>query len=329
MYHGWALTTPTSYPSPFGSDWHNQCITDHGYRGYADEILRMEQSIFKWKNQHVRVHDGHGKMQKFGTWYLTTDTSLVGASPDELASIIGEDMARTGEWDSAPLELVSRVLDVDAASSYTEIDEMFQTLDAGRSGRTEYQAFTDPCCGLHVHIGLPPPPSSSTASSNSSDQENGTFPLTVLQHLAYITIVYESILSLLHPPHRRPEHPKAQIDLRSNKEGFYAEPDYSAIDWEAVPDADSGKDRRESTSAQRMAQWSNNKYNKLANLKRKRAVHDDDDDEAYHSHSSTSSSTSSTISDTSTNDPNSAPNLRHRAHHVIFPATHPMTLAEL
>ncbi|KAI4279534.1 MAG: hypothetical protein L6R38_005009, partial [Xanthoria sp. 2 TBL-2021] len=351
-YYGWGLTAPTNYRSPFGSEWHNQCIIDHGYRGYADEILRMEQAIFNDRNQHVVVHDGDGKMQEFGKWYLTTDTSLVGASPEELASMVGEDRARTGEWDSGPVELVSRVLDVDAASSFSEVAEMFEILNAGHSGKTKYKAFADQWCGLHVHIGLPPSPQPSVAlskSSPNSNEENSTLPLPLLQHLAYITIIYEPILSLLHPPNRRPDHPNAQTDLLSNREGFYAEPDYSAIDWDAVPDPDSGyatdesddiyevtlkfptdprhrKDKSKGINTQKTMEWSNNS----SSGKRKRT---DDNESPGVEAWNTQSDNNDYNSDSDTDDPNSTPNLRRRAQTLIFPPpthkSHPMTLTKL
>ncbi|KAI4221152.1 MAG: hypothetical protein L6R36_007104 [Xanthoria steineri] len=341
-YHGWGLTAPTSYPSPFGSKWHTQCILDHGYRGYADEILRMEQAIFNDKNQHVVVHDGEGKMQQFGKWYLTTDTSLVGASPEELASIVGEDKAETGEWDSGPVELVSRVLDVDAADSFSEVAGMFELLNAGQTGKTKYKAFTDQWCGLHVHIGLPPSPQPSLALSNSSldgNEGSRTFALPLLQHLAYITIIYEPVLSLLHPPNRRPDHPNGQIDLLGNREGFYAEPDYSTIDWDAVPDPDSGyasdesgetilrfptdpqyrKDKGKGLNAQKMTEWN---YG-----------HDGQDNDEESFATSNAQSDSNDLSSDEENDPNSHSNLRRRAHTLIFPPpshrSHPMTLAKL
>ncbi|KAI4272810.1 MAG: hypothetical protein LQ337_005055 [Flavoplaca oasis] len=355
IYHGWGLTAPTSYPSPFGKDWYNQCIKDYGYRGYADEILRVEHDIFHNNNRDVVVHDRDEKMQKFDKWYLTTDTSLVGASPEELGSIIGEDRAKTGHWDSGPLELVSRVLDVDAATSFAEIAEMFKILDAGRSGKTRYKAFADQWCGLHVHIGLPP--SSSIASTNPSPNSNeeGTFPLPLLQHLAYITIIYEPILSLLHPLNRRPEHPDAKTDLLGNREGFYAEPDYSAIDWDAVDSGyasvesdDSGeltlefptdpryrKDKGKSwdlqtqTQTQRVEEISTaNKQSAQANHKRK---WDDDHCDVFEHPTKKRADDSSSTS--STSDPNSPTNLRHRAQTLIFPPethkSHPMTISKL
>ncbi|KAL8849161.1 MAG: hypothetical protein Q9221_005838 [Calogaya cf. arnoldii] len=348
-YYGWGLSAPTNYPSPFGGEWHNQCIADHGYRGYADEILRMEQKILNDRDQHVLVHDGHGKMQEFDKWYLTTDTSLVGASPEELAFIVGEDNAKSGEWDSGPVELVSRVSDVDAPSSFSEIAEMLTILNAGHTGEKQYKAFIDQWCGLHVHIGLLPSPQPSAASFRSSpdsNEENSTFPLPLLQHLAYITITYEPILSLLHPPNRRPDHPHAQTDLLGNREGFYAEPDYSAIDWDSVPEPDSGYDSDESgevtlkfptdpryrkdTCQSSNPQSTSEKYSHdgQKNHKRKGV---DDNDETYAT--STPQSESSDISSNEENDPNSNPNLRRRARTLIFPPpahkSHPMTLTKL
>ncbi|KAL9612165.1 MAG: hypothetical protein Q9204_008975 [Flavoplaca sp. TL-2023a] len=291
-------------------------------------------------------------MQKFGKWYLTTDTSLVGASAEELGSIIGEGRANTAEWDSGPVELVSRVLDVDAASSFTEIAEMFKILDAGHSGKTKYKAFADQWCGLHVHIGLPPSSSIAPSYSSPNSNEELTFPIPLLQHLAYLTIIYEPILSLLHPPNRRPEHSDAKTDLLGNREGFYAEPDYSAIDWDAVDSGyasvesdDSGestlkfptdpryrKGKAKSwemhTQTQRVEETSTaSKQSARANHKRKR------DDDHYDKFEPSIKRHSSSSSTSSTSDPNSPTNLRHRAQTLIFPSpmhkSHPMTLPKL
>ncbi|KAL8906457.1 MAG: hypothetical protein Q9171_006256, partial [Xanthocarpia ochracea] len=198
----------------------------------------MEQQIFLNHKKEVVVHDGCGKMQKFGKWYLTTDTSLVGARPKELAAIVKDDAAKTREWDSGPVELVSRVLDVDDEASFQEIGEMLEILTAGAKARRRYKAFTDQWCGLHVHIGLPTTSiRSSKIASEFKDHinsEDNTIPLPVLQHLAYITVVYEPIISLLHPPNRRPSHANAKTDLLGNRDEFFAEPDYSRIDWDLI-----------------------------------------------------------------------------------------------
>ncbi|KAI4111704.1 MAG: hypothetical protein LQ338_008351, partial [Usnochroma carphineum] len=157
-----------------------------------------------------------------------------------LGDIIGAGRAETEEWDSAPLELVSRPLSLDdEETSFAEIENILAMLKPGRddddadSNTGYYKTFTDAWCGLHVHIGLPP--------ENNNDKCDEFLSLGMLQHLAYILILYEPALSTLHPRSRRPD---AQVDLGSNRDMFYPEPDYGEVDWDAVSlprdDRDSG-----------------------------------------------------------------------------------------
>ncbi|KAL9581640.1 MAG: hypothetical protein Q9203_005815, partial [Teloschistes exilis] len=215
-YLGWALAAPSDYPSTRGRDWRNQCFRDHGCRGYADEILHMEAKILREKGLDVIVHDCEGSIADHDSWHLTTDTSLVSATPEELAGVIGVRKAESGEWDSGPVELVSRVLPIDDPSSYEEIGTFFAALNPAHypPHKRLFQAFgsENKWCGLHVHIGLPPS-SPSSSSDQQQQQQKKTFPLTLLQHLAYITIIYEPILSSLHPQRRRPGDRDTDMDL--------------------------------------------------------------------------------------------------------------------
>ncbi|KAL8714427.1 MAG: hypothetical protein Q9220_001760 [cf. Caloplaca sp. 1 TL-2023] len=224
QYHGWALASPSDYPSPFGPTWRTDCYNKHGYRGYADEILSLEAALLKEKNCDVAVHHGNGKIKDFNRWVLMNDTSLVSATREDLAEVLGHD---DGHWDSAPVELVSRILSVDDKDSFVEIDKFLNILK-GDGVAKGYQAFTDQWCGLHVHIGLP---------SSSPSQQSPIFSLALLQHLAYITLIYEPLLSTLHPPTRRPPHPNSSLDLASNRSAFYEEPDYSQVDWDDLSDS--------------------------------------------------------------------------------------------
>ncbi|KAL8725274.1 MAG: hypothetical protein Q9181_006474, partial [Wetmoreana brouardii] len=235
QYIGWALTSPSSYPSLFGTDWHNECLQKYGYRGYADEILRLEKKILEQSGCDAVVHDDKGKMRNFEKWHLTTDSSLVGATAKELASALGDrnDEEGLGEWDSSPVELVSRVLPLDEEeASFTEIAHFLSalkpssSLTATATNEDKFKTFTTPWCGLHVHIGLPP--------SNSPNNCNFSFPLPLLQHLAYITIIYEPVLSSLHPRTRRPGNRDTEMDLDSCRGPFYEEPGFAAVDWDAV-----------------------------------------------------------------------------------------------
>ncbi|KAI4199979.1 MAG: hypothetical protein LQ350_004241 [Teloschistes chrysophthalmus] len=250
-YLGWALAAPSDYPSTRGHDWRNQCFRAHGCRGYADEILNMEAKILREQGLDVIVHDCEGTIADYDSWHLTTDTSLVSATPEELADVIGVRKTGTGEWDSAPLELVSRVLRIDDPASYEEIGRFLAALNPMPQHpphESLFQAFgnENKWCGLHVHIGLPPPspsssssPSPSSSSSPSDQEQQQTFPLALLQHLAYITIIYEPILSRLHPARRRPGNRDTDMDLGCCRSAFYEEPecDFSDDDddgWSAV-----------------------------------------------------------------------------------------------
>ncbi|KAL9591908.1 MAG: hypothetical protein Q9179_007255, partial [Wetmoreana sp. 5 TL-2023] len=238
QYIGWALTSPSSYPSLFGTDWHNDCLRTHGYRGYADEILQLEKQILEQSGCDVVVHDGKGKMRDFKKWHLTTDTSLVGATREELASALGDQHVEgdVGEWDSSPVELVSRVLPLDdeeKEASFTEIAHFLdalkpscsRTATATATNEDKFKVLTTPWCGLHVHIGLPP---------SNSPSNNSFFPLPLLQHLAYITLIYEPVLSSLHPRTRRPGNRDTEMDLDSCRGAFYEEPDFAAVNWDEV-----------------------------------------------------------------------------------------------
>ncbi|KAI4280734.1 MAG: hypothetical protein L6R35_005829, partial [Caloplaca aegaea] len=220
-YNGWALTSPTAYPLPRGPRFHNECLDKNGCRGYGDEVLKIERDILIAASAtDAVVQESEHKTQRFERWHLTTDNSLVGASHEALTEIIGTNRIETREWDSAPLELVSPPFPLDEEASFEEIATVLAAVRG--TNLDHHQAFIDQWCGLHVHIGLPP---------SSTDE---TFPLPLLQHLAYITLVYEPAISSLFPPQRRPDRDDTGMDLGSNRDLFLPEPDYSNVDWDAV-----------------------------------------------------------------------------------------------
>ncbi|KAI4183188.1 MAG: hypothetical protein L6R41_005534 [Letrouitia leprolyta] len=270
VYNGWALTSPTTYPSPFGNDWHNECIQRYGVRGYADEGLRMEKAVLeRGSREKVNVHNGKGKMKDFSRWHLVTDTSLIGLTEEEIAATLndlgtaairGNDNVNfhdndidTQDWDSSPVELVTRVFRLDdndddddddddrvTEASFAEINTMVnclnpvlsypshryldqQHIDHLRQRQARHLSTVSPHCGLHVHIGTLLPDG---------------FPLPLLQHLAYILTIYEPVLSSLHPVWRRPGHEGAEVDLRGNRECFFEEPAYNYTDDSDFEDGD-------------------------------------------------------------------------------------------
>lgn len=163
-YHGWALTTPTTY-SKDGDDGKFQEHMDvnlqkYGYRAYGGEILHIAQKLLL---DGVQTHDSFNKYTDFSHWHLTHEQGLAGASKEDLMQRLeklwkakpAEDHKRpslTKDWNTHPLELVSRVLPYNSSS----IEEVHQHLAALQEGPSHF-AYATQHCGLHVHIGLPSP----------------------------------------------------------------------------------------------------------------------------------------------------------------------------
>lgn len=170
-YMGWGLTTPTAYPAErdnirFQEDM-DKHLKEYGYRGYGGEILYVAQTLLP---PGVQVHDsfnGENKYTDFTHWHLTHERGLAGVDkenlmqrPERLAELeapndptnVFKQPRLTKDWDTHPLELVSRVLSYDSAS----IAELQKHLTALRVGLLHF-AFATQHCGLHVHVGLPVP----------------------------------------------------------------------------------------------------------------------------------------------------------------------------
>ena len=168
---GWGLTRPTAY-SPERDNIKFQEHADkhlekHGYRGYGGEVLHIAQQILP---EGVEVHDsfnGEDRYSDFSHWHLTHERGLVGVDKEGLAqqmdlvartkpsgemNKILEQPTKTQDWDTHPLELVSRVLPYNS----TSMDEVHNHLTALQRGQKHF-AFATKHCGLHVHVGLPVP----------------------------------------------------------------------------------------------------------------------------------------------------------------------------
>jgi hypothetical protein len=103
---------------------------------------------------------------------------------------------RRDGFDISPLatELVSRVPpapDVDP-KGVVEVQKYVSALQGTDHNLQEgYHSYVDKQCGMHVHVG--PDPKSKLVS----------FHLPVLQHIAYIIVQYEGLISRLLPQQRR------------------------------------------------------------------------------------------------------------------------------
>ncbi len=136
-------------------------LSDHGYRAYGGEILHVAQTRLP---AGVNIYDSfhsENKYTDFSHWHLTHERGLVGVDKESLKQerdrlpkdkMPSEDTDIANDWDSHPLELVSRVLPYNTGS----LDEVHDHLTALRSGESHF-AFATKHCGLHVHVGLPVP----------------------------------------------------------------------------------------------------------------------------------------------------------------------------
>ena len=170
-YMGWGLTTPTAYSAQHDNNSFQEHFEIHlskyGYRAYGGEILHVAQALLP---KEVEIHDSFHSEKPytdFSRWHLTHDRSLVGVDKNDLMQRLNEffkakapsdfdnmlkQPSMTNDWDTHPLELVSRVLPYNSAS----ITELHQHLTALQEGPMHF-AFPTRHCGLHVHIGLPVP----------------------------------------------------------------------------------------------------------------------------------------------------------------------------
>ena len=243
LYNGWGLTGPTSYPSGEAESGYQEKFEEqlgkYGCRGYGNEPLYIAQKVLSEKvtsNRsalEVHVHDSFKrKPTDFGKWQLLNDVSLLGLPRNELAANL-RDMGKAGfvsgqadTWDSHGIELVSRVLPF-VEDSFKEISDYLDVLQGEWTSRVRHKAFLSELCGLHVHIGHP--------SSLEEGAQHTGFPLSTLQHLAYILVIYEGAISTLFPFSRRDEDGVSGMDLNTNRSKFFKDPDYSLPPEEESP----------------------------------------------------------------------------------------------
>ena len=231
QYIGWALTSPSAFPThrddaAQGHGWLESCRREFGYRPYGEEILQLAKGVL---GESVDVHaDSRNKRIDFSKWHLAVDTSLVGATEDELREKLG---GRVGggeveKWDSSGVELVSRPL-APTEESFKEISGFLELLK-GQAG-SPYGAFVSRYCGMHVHVALPPGP------NDSGNEPAGMFDLPTLQHLAYILVMYEAEINKMHPPSTRGTYSVAAMtDCKTNLDVFYADSEAAFMEREAT-----------------------------------------------------------------------------------------------
>jgi hypothetical protein len=130
----------------------------------------------------------------YDQWTLTYDWSIPGATNSELSQNVSHriDELNRREWDSWGIELVTRKFNyTQKKEAFEEISHYLSTLKGDQS--RNWAAFESVWAGTHVHVGL-----DIQAPKEISQPKIMRF----LQHLAYILISYEELLTQLHPIHR-------------------------------------------------------------------------------------------------------------------------------
>jgi Putative amidoligase enzyme len=187
------MTLKPSFPTPKGPA-----------RAYRDEPLLMMKEVLL-ENLPVALHNpaGHEKPTEFPSWIVTSDASLIALEPTALAAATNVEKEDTDSWDSYGVELVSPpYTSVEAAQK--DLTTIFSALRPSGDMPSDFAVATNNTCGLHVHVGLP---------------DGSRMPLKALQHLAFLTLVYEEEITRLHAFHRR----HCGTEIVTNRERFLLE----------------------------------------------------------------------------------------------------------
>jgi len=178
------------------------------HQAYLEEPLEIARDILQPALPNITIHsDLHKKQSDFSSWTLVRDPSIDSLSRQQLDDTFDKDEvlpSRAQNWDSYGIELVSPVLSSTEQATAT----LSATLSALHSGGTnpDHDVTTTTQCGLHVHVGTP---------------DGQPLPLPVLQHLAFLHLVYEHELDRLLPLHRRSN--SGNVELWTNRQNFFAE----------------------------------------------------------------------------------------------------------
>ncbi len=196
-YNSWALlnagtnptTLRTSVKTPAGE-----------IRAYMNEPLELVSEILVSTIEHkIDNPVGCGAMPDYSTWNISSDDSIIALPSSEKAKAL--DTKDPNGWDTFGLELISPPHN-DISTAKEEVNAILSKLRG--TPESPFGILLDDSCGFHVHVGLP---------------DGEALPIRVLQHIAYILVVYEEQIGLLHDPKRR----NRQEEIKSNREAFLAE----------------------------------------------------------------------------------------------------------
>ncbi|KEF63157.1 uncharacterized protein A1O9_01133, partial [Exophiala aquamarina CBS 119918] len=174
--------------------------TDHENRGLcqAATVLRREGVDLAIK---INPKDDDDLFQR---WSLTHEKANICPAADwEIESYTDHRVRRLWDLQFSGLELISPIMqapDMKAkqvleGGSFQELEKVLKVIDFAQCHTDlPWMFLSKPqTSGFHVHVGLQP------------DEDWGPvdIPLEVLRHLAWIVVVFEDVVSLLHHPERR------------------------------------------------------------------------------------------------------------------------------
>ncbi|KIV77517.1 hypothetical protein PV11_09307 [Exophiala sideris] len=124
----------------------------------------------------------------YSQWTITNDHTLIGALRSQLSDHMikrGVLLDQVQHWDSAGIELLSPVFRLDEkAEAFRQIQRYMNALDGKQTCMME-----SVWASTHVHVGF-------------DFEAPEDMPVSLLQHLAYILVMHEDLLSKCHPKSR-------------------------------------------------------------------------------------------------------------------------------
>ncbi|KAK4936859.1 hypothetical protein LTR10_022381 [Elasticomyces elasticus] len=138
----------------------------------------------------------------YSQWTIANDHTLIGALRSQLSDHLakrGVPVAHMTHWDSAGIELLCPVFRLDEkAEAFRQIQRYMNALDGKPTCMME-----SVWASTHVHVGF-------------DFERPEDIPMSLLQHLAYILVVHEDLLSKCHPKSRsgveRPKGLPLEVD---------------------------------------------------------------------------------------------------------------------
>jgi len=198
-YNSWALLNAGTNPKTLRT---SVKTLSGEIRAYINEPLELVSEILASTVEHkIDNPVDYGAILDYSTWNITSDDSIIALPSSKKVMALDGRIKDPDSWDTFGLELISPP-QTDMSTAKEEVIAILSKLQG--TPESPFGILLDDSCGFHVHVGLP---------------DGEALPIRALQHIAYILVVYEEQIGLLHDPKRR----NRQEEIKSNREVFLAE----------------------------------------------------------------------------------------------------------